>query len=1034
VQNLRLSTFSIVLMTACLAGPAVSLGQEADADKAKALLAQGIAQFNALRFKDAKASLSQVNRDDLSKADRRTLDDYLDTRLDPAIKAQMTAMAAYKDADKAVEAGQLAKAKKGFKIAAASEYLPAAMRQDAEARLAVVTQKLIAAEAVKEEAKTRTVSPVPASSKAATAAPLVAKAPTKANAKAATTVESPSISKAKPAVKPAANKAEAAGLLQDVKDRQAKVKDLIVKGQKALDQNQAERATGYFERALALSPDNAQARRQLNYARSMISTVGGSGIISRMERRRRIARQAADVEFDKAIQQSSDILATADSAAAFDNAEATAMSGRNVLDTYKDLYTEREYNQKLLAVKAQIEQIRLKHEQWAQKTVRQQANEILVQENQRQLRENEERRRKVVQLTNRVKSLRSEGKYDQALETSKQILARDPKNSWAAEQVEMLQQFILTQQERGYHLAQRYNEQKQAVGIRENEIPWWELLRYPRDWKELTVRREPYAAGRGGESSQDRDVRMKLQHVYPTLDLSGEEFERAIDYFRNSANLNIYVKWDSLALEGIDRTKEVTVKLKNVTTKKALNVVLDSVGGVVPLGYVIDGGVITISTKADLSTRTSTRVYDIRDLIVRVPNFDAPEVDLSTSVSTSNNGGGGGFSNNDSSSNDNNENTPSRQELVDNIISMVTETIDPESWPPVGNVGSIRELNGQLVVTQTADNHQALMNLIEQLREARDLLVSIEARFITVNTGFLNSIGVDLDFFFNLGSPLGSTSVIDPFTGATVPTKGGQSGWGSNKPGNNKWTPLAVKQNSMAFTDMAGVGNGIGSEIGAGNSALSLAGTFLDDIQVSFLIQATQAHEATRTLNAPRLTLFNGQQAYFTVGTQQSYVADLDPIVAENAIAYNPIMGVVGSQTSLQVEAVVSADRRYVTLTVYPQIATVNGFSKFAVVTTATDANGNPLTGEGFIQQPNVSFQELQTTVSVPDGGTLLLGGQKLSSATEREMGVPILNKIPILNRGFSNRGSVRDEQTLLILIKPKIIIHNEQEQLQFPN
>jgi type II secretory pathway component GspD/PulD (secretin) len=65
----------------------------------------------------------------------------------------------------------------------------------------------------------------------------------------------------------------------------------------------------------------------------------------------------------------------------------------------------------------------------------------------------------------------------------------------------------------------------------------------------------------------------------------------------------------------------------------------------------------------------------------------------------------------------------------------------------------------------------------------------------------------------------------------------------------------------------------------------------------------------------------------------------------------------------------------------------------------------------------------------VPDGGTLLIGGQKLSGEVEREMGVPVISKIPVVNRAFTNKGKIRDEQTLLILIKPKIILLEEGEE-----
>ena len=64
----------------------------------------------------------------------------------------------------------------------------------------------------------------------------------------------------------------------------------------------------------------------------------------------------------------------------------------------------------------------------------------------------------------------------------------------------------------------------------------------------------------------------------------------------------------------------------------------------------------------------------------------------------------------------------------------------------------------------------------------------------------------------------------------------------------------------------------------------------------------------------------------------------------------------------------------------------------------------------------------------------MLIGGQKLASETEVEAGVPILSKIPVLKRLYSSRSLVKDEQTLLILIKPKILIQSETEEAAFPS
>ena len=102
-------------------------------------------------------------------------------------------------------------------------------------------------------------------------------------------------------------------------------------------------------------------------------------------------------------------------------------------------------------------------------------------------------------------------------------------------------------------------------------------------------------------------------------------------------------------------------------------------------------------------------------------------------------------------------------------------------------------------------------------------------------------------------------------------------------------------------------------------------------------------------------------------------------------------------------------------------------------MTTLNSITSIAVPGGGTVQLPNVSVQQVKATINVPDGGTLLLGGQRLSAEVEHEGGVPILSKIPVINRFFTNRGKIRDEETLLILIKPKIIIPRELEEINFP-
>ena len=82
------------------------------------------------------------------------------------------------------------------------------------------------------------------------------------------------------------------------------------------------------------------------------------------------------------------------------------------------------------------------------------------------------------------------------------------------------------------------------------------------------------------------------------------------------------------------------------------------------------------------------------------------------------------------------------------------------------------------------------------------------------------------------------------------------------------------------------------------------------------------------------------------------------------------------------------------------------------------------------VQQPVQEQVQVTTTVSVPDGGTVLLGGVKRLSEGRTMAGVPILNKIPYISRLFKNSGVGRETASLMLMVTPRIIIQEEEEEL----
>jgi general secretion pathway protein D len=92
--------------------------------------------------------------------------------------------------------------------------------------------------------------------------------------------------------------------------------------------------------------------------------------------------------------------------------------------------------------------------------------------------------------------------------------------------------------------------------------------------------------------------------------------------------------------------------------------------------------------------------------------------------------------------------------------------------------------------------------------------------------------------------------------------------------------------------------------------------------------------------------------------------------------------------------------------------------------TTSLGAFTTPVT----LQLPEIPIQKAQTTVRVPNGGTLLIGGLKNIGSYDFKSETPILSKIPVVSFFFSRRGSTQEFSNLLIIIKARIVDLSEEE------
>ena len=374
----------------------------------------------------------------------------------------------------------------------------------------------------------------------------------------------------------------------------------------------------------------------------------------------------------------------------------------------------------------------------------------------------------------------------------------------------------------------------------------------------------------------------------------------------------------------------------------------------------------------------------------------------------------------------------------DTLINLITTTVEPESWEDNGGVGTIAGFptNLTLIVSNTQEVHEAIVDLLEQLRRLQDLQITIEVRFITLNDDFFERIGVDFDFNIDDNSPFSITQLQ-----SLAMEDSGPSITVGLDPQGNLTPDLDIQFRQGSFGSTTPTFGGFDS-----NSAATVGFAILSDIEAFFLIDAAQGDNRTNVLQAPKVTLYDGQTASVSDVSQQPFVTSVIPVVADFAVGHQPVITVLTEGTTLSVSAVVSNDRRFVRLTLVPFFSRIGDVDTFTFEGSANSDTGisvadptdetqtvrdnqiNTRLGTT-VQLPTLAFTSVSTTVSVPDGGTILLGGIKRLREGRNERGVPMLSKFPYVNRLFKNVGIGRETQSLMMMVTPRIIIQEEEEQ-----
>ena len=193
-------------------------------------------------------------------------------------------------------------------------------------------------------------------------------------------------------------------------------------------------------------------------------------------------------------------------------------------------------------------------------------------------------------------------------------------------------------------------------------------------------------------------------------------------------------------------------------------------------------------------------------------------------------------------------------------------------------------------------------------------------------------------------------------------------------------------------------------DVGLSALAPSFSYTIVDNAdQVRLALNVLEQVSEVNVLSSPSLMVLDNQTAFINVG-------DEIPVPARQSVSnINPDSPTVNE---------IQFRQTGVTLTVTPRVNS----SGLVIMEIKQEVSSAVSTTSSDIDAPTIQQRQIESTVAINSGETIVLGGLIQDTSTSAESGIPILHRIPVIGKLF---GQTRDEARrteLLIMITPRVI------------
>lgn len=190
---------------------------------------------------------------------------------------------------------------------------------------------------------------------------------------------------------------------------------------------------------------------------------------------------------------------------------------------------------------------------------------------------------------------------------------------------------------------------------------------------------------------------------------------------------------------------------------------------------------------------------------------------------------------------------------------------------------------------------------------------------------------------------------------------------------------------------------------------LTIYGTIADAVDV--YARALENTGKFKILSRPVVYTTNNKKAVISSGQQIPYASSTLTSQTLSGTTVNPNTGITANITYKDV---------LLKLEVLPLI-NANKDVTLVIVQTNNNVLGEQNFGGGNTA-PIISAQELTTTVTVPSGGTVVLGGLIIERMQADDSGIPFLMRIPVIGYLFKQTSREVRRQELIVLLQPTVV------------